>query len=221
MNSANSAHDLITIVHEGGHAIQTFLTNGLELNAFKEITSEIAEVASMSMELISMEHWDIFYAETGDLKRARKNHLEHILSILTRTSLGDSFQFWLYTNPEHTVEERRNKWAELRNKFTPQIIDWTGHEELYQLGYQSILHFYEVPFYYIEYAFAQLGALAIWRNFKKNPDQAIHQYKEALSLGFTKPIPVFYETAGAQFNFSKPYVASLIAFLKEELEKLQ
>ena len=221
MNSANSEHDLITIVHEGGHAIQTFLTHELELNAFKEITSEIAEVASMGMELISMEHWDIFYSTAGDLNRARKNHLQYILSILTRTCLGDSFQFWMYANPTHAVEERRNKWAELQNKFTPKVVDWTGNEIQYETGYQRILHFYEVPFYYIEYAFAQLGALAIWRNFKQDPTKAISDYKEALSLGFTKPIPVFYETAGAQFNFSKPYVAGLIALLEEELQKLQ
>jgi len=220
MNSANSEHDLITIVHEGGHAVHTFLTHDLALNSFKEITSEIAEVASMGMELLSMEYWDIFYTQPDDLKRARKNHLEYILSILTRTCLGDSFQFWLYANPIHTVEERRNKWAELQDKFTPKAIDWTGHEMLYKIGYQRILHFYEVPFYYIEYAFAQLGALAIWRNFKQDPAKAIHDYKEALSLGFTKPIPVFYETAGAKFNFTRPYIAGLISFLETELQRL-
>lgn len=221
MNSANSEQDLITIVHEGGHAIHTFLTHDLELNAFKEITSEIAEVASMGMELISMEHWDIFYTQPDELKRARKNHLEHILGILTRTCLGDSFQFWMYTNPSHTAQERRDKWIELQGKFTPAAVDFTGNEDLHEIGYQRILHFYEVPFYYIEYAFAQLGALAIWRNFKTSPAESIQQYKEALSLGFTKPIPVFYETAGAKFDFSKPYISGLVSFLEEEMEKLQ
>jgi len=220
MNSANTEQDLITIAHEGGHAIQTFLTHDLELNIFKEITSEIAEVASMGMELLSMEHWDIFYKHPDDLKRARKNHMEHILSILVRTCLGDSFQFWLYANPNHTVEERRNKWSELQRKFTPNAIDWTGHEMLYKIGYQRILHFYEVPFYYIEYAFAQLGALAIWRNFKQNPQKAVRDYKAALSLGFTKPIPVFYEAAGAQFNFNKPYISGLVSFLEDQMQRV-
>ncbi len=221
MNSANSEHDLITIVHEGGHAIQTFLTHDLEINAFKETPAEIAEVASMGMELLSMEHWDIFYTNAEDLKRARKNHLKYILGILTRTCLGDSFQFWLYTNPDHTVKERRNKWIELQNRLTPKAVDWSEHEELHEIGYQRILHFFEVPFYYIEYAFAQLGALALWRNFKQNPALTIQNYKQALSLGYTKPIPVFYETAGVQFNFSKPYIAGLISFLEAELAKLQ
>ena len=221
MNSANTEHDLITIVHEGGHAIHTFLTHDLELLAFKETPSEIAEVASMAMELLSMEHWDIFYADTDHLNRARRNHLKYILSILTRTCLGDSFQFWLYSNPDHTIEERRNKWRELQSKFTAKAVNWDFNEELNGIGYQRIMHFFEVPFYYIEYAFAQLGALAVWRNFKKDPSKAIHDYKEALSLGFTKPIPVFYETAGAKFDFSKPYISGLVSFLEEELAKLQ
>jgi oligoendopeptidase F len=220
MNSANSEQDLITIVHEGGHAIHTFLSHELELNTFKEATSEIAEVASMGMELMSMEHWDIFYESADDLKRAKRNHLEYILSLLAKTCLGDSFQFWLYTNPKHTAEERRKKWKELQGRFAPAAVDYTGLEIAAETGYQRILHFYIVPFYYIEYAFAQLGALAIWSNFKRNPSKTIADYKKALSLGFTKPIPVFYETAGAKFDFSERYVAGLMDFLKGELKKL-
>ena len=220
MNSANSEHDLVTIVHEGGHAVHTFLSHPLELSVFKEITSEIAEVASMAMELMSMEHWNIFYTNEKELKRAKKNHLQYILSLLTKTCLGDSFQFWLYTNPNHTVEERRNKWAELQHRFTAKNTNWSGYENYFATSYQSILHFYEVPFYYIEYAFAQLGALAIWKNFKTNPQQAISAYKKALCLGYTKPIPVFYETAGARFDFSKPYISTLVSFINEEIEKL-
>lgn len=220
MNSANSETDLITMVHEGGHAIHTFLSHDLELNSFKDTTSEVAEVASMGMELMSMEHWDIFYSNPEDLKRAKKNHLKYILTILTKTCLGDSFQFWVYQNPNHTVEERRAKWAELNKRFTSSTVDWTDSERFLETGYQSILHFYVVPFYYIEYAFAELGSLALWRNFKQNPAKAINDYKNALRLGYTKPIPVFYETAGAKFDFSKPYISTLVDFLKEELAKL-
>jgi oligoendopeptidase F len=220
MNSSNSEQDLIVMVHEGGHAIHTFLAHDLELHAFKESPSEISEVASMGMELMSMEHWDIFYSDADDLKRARKNHLNHILTVLTKTCLGDSFQFWLYSNPNHTIEERRNKWVELVKQFTPDNIDGRGEEAYQQISYQSILHFFIVPFYYIEYAFAELGAIALWRNFKRNPKQAVIDYKKGLALGFTKPIPVFYETVGAKFDFSKPYIAELVEFLQGELKKL-
>jgi oligoendopeptidase F len=219
MNSANSEHDLITMVHEGGHAVHTFLAHQLELTAFKETTSEIAEVASMGMELMSMEHWDVFYTNPDDLKRARKNHLAYTLGILAKTCVGDAFQFWLYENPNHTVEERRKKWKELFVEYSAEGIDWSGCEEYLETGYHKILHFFVVPFYYIEYAFAQLGALALWKSFKTNPAQAIEDYKKALSLGYTKPIPVFYETAGAKFDFSKQYVAGLVEFVQQEVEK--
>jgi oligoendopeptidase F len=196
------------------------LSHPLELYAFKEITSEIAEVASMSMELMTMDYWHIFYNKSEELKRAKKNHLQYILGILSRTCMGDSFQFWLYSNPNHTVEQRRQKWAELNKQFTGSNADWSGYENVLATGYQRILHFYEVPFYYIEYAFAELGAIAVWKNFKNNPKQAVEDYKKALSLGFTAPIPVFYETAGAKFDFSKEYVAELAQFVQEELKKL-
>lgn len=221
MNAANTEHDLVTLVHEGGHAVHAFLADRLPLCFLKETTSEIAEVASMAMELMSMEHWDIFYSHPEELNRAKKNHLQYILSVLTRTCLGDSFQFWLYSHPEHTIEERRNKWVELNKKFTQNNIDWSGNRAMLETGYQSILHFYVVPFYYIEYAFAQLGALALWKNFKHDKSQAIEDYKTALSLGYTKTIPVFYETAGVKFDFSKTYVQQLVHFLQQELNKLQ
>ena len=220
MNSANTETDLITMVHEGGHAIHTFLSHELELNSFKDTTSEVAEVASMGMELMSMEHWDIFYTNAEDLNRAKKNHLQYILSVLTKTCLGDSFQFWLYQNPNHTVAERKAKWGELNKRFTPSAVDWSDSHAYLETAYQSILHFYIVPFYYIEYAFAELGSLALWRNFKQDSAKAISDYKNALRLGYTKPIPVFYETAGAKFDFSKPYISTLVSFLKEELGKL-
>lgn len=220
MNSTNSEHDLITMVHEGGHAVHTFLTHDLELQTFKETTSEIAEVASMGMELMTMQHWDIFYADADDLKRARTNHLQYILSVLSKTCLGDAFQFWLYNNPTHTKEERRAKWFELVKKFTPSNIDFTGSEDFQQTSYQSILHFYIVPFYYIEYAFAELGSIALWRLFINDRKTAIANYKKALQLGYTKSIPVFYETLGAKFDFSKPYIAELTAFLQKQISAL-
>lgn len=220
MNSTNSEQDLIIMVHEGGHAVHTFLTHDLELQAFKATTSEVAEVASMGMELMTMQHWDIFYADADDLNRARKNHLQYILGVLSKTCLGDAFQFWLYNNPTHTKEERRAKWFELVKKFTATNIDWSGSEDFQETSYQNILHFYIVPFYYIEYAFAELGSIALWRLFINDRKTAIANYKKALQLGYTKSIPVFYETLGAKFDFSKPYIAELTAFLQKQISAL-
>jgi oligoendopeptidase F len=220
MNAANTEHDLITMVHEGGHAVHTFLAHDQPLNSFKDTPSEIAEVASMGMELMTMPYWDEFYKNEADTKRAQKNHLNYILSLLAKTSLGDAFQHWMYANPDHSHQERRNKWRELHKSFTSQVIDYSGYEQDVEIGYQRIMHFYVVPFYYIEYAFAELGAIALYKNFKSDKAKTISAYKSALQLGYTKTIPGFYETAGVRFDFSLSYISELVNFVRAEIKSL-
>lgn len=220
MNHAKSEGDVRVMVHEGGHAVHTFLAHPLEYDFFKDYPSEVAELASMSMELFSMEKWDAFYDNEEDLNRAKKNHLVGLLGTLPGVAKGDEFQHWVYLNPTHTLEERKNKWEELHSKFGSAVIDYTGLEKERNSSYQRILHFYQVPFYYIEYGFAQLGAIAMWKNFKENPERTLNQYKKALSLGYTRSIPEIYEAAGIRFDFSKKYISDLASFVKEEIEKL-
>lgn len=220
MNAVGTHQDLITMVHEGGHAIQSFLNIDLKLTAFKNLTSEVAELASMSMELISMDYWDEFYTDAEELKRAKIQQLHRSLETLPWVATIDKFQHWVYENPKHSVEEREAKWNELMNVFGNHVVDWSGNEDTRTYLWQKQLHLYEVPFYYIEYAMAQLGAIAVWRNYKKNPEKAIQQYMDALSLGYTKTIGEIYQTAGIEFNFSQAYVKELVDFVKGELEKL-
>lgn len=220
MNSANSLRDLTTMVHEGGHAIHTFLTANLELNDFKHCPSEVAELASMSMELISMDNWHVYFDNEEDLIRAKKEQLADVLKTLPWVAVIDQFQHWIYTNPEHTAADREETFKQIYNRFGAGFADWTDLEQQFGNVWQKQLHLFEVPFYYIEYAIAQLGAIAVWKNYKENPDQALDQYLAALSLGYTKPINEIYETAGIKFDFSADYVKELAKFVKDELEKL-
>lgn len=220
MNAASSTRDVETMVHEGGHAVHSFLSKDLELAAFKNCPSEVAELASMSMELISYDGQDEFYKKPEDLKRAKVEHLEGIIKILPWIATIDKFQHWLYTNPTHTAAQRKNYWIELSKEFGTGMVDWTGLEHIQAYTWQKQLHLYEVPFYYIEYGMAQLGALAVWRNFLNNKQQAVGQYKQALALGYTKPIGEIYKTAGISFDFSAPYIRSLMHFVQAELGKL-
>lgn len=220
MNSANSFRDLTTMVHEGGHAIHTFLTANLKLNDFKHCPSEVAELASMSMELISMDHWDEYFADKEELKRAKKYQLKDILKTLPWVAVVDAFQHWIYTNPTHTTEERTKAWKEIFTKFGANFVDWTNHQEALENLWQKQLHIFEVPFYYIEYGIAQLGAIAVWKNYKENPKQGLAKYLDALKLGYTKNMIQIYETAGIQFNFSAAYIKELMAFVQQELKKL-
>jgi oligoendopeptidase F len=220
MNSAGTFRDLTTMVHEGGHAVHTFLTADLELNDFKHCPSEVAELASMSMELISMDKWDVFFKDEEELKRAKKDQLFDVLKTLPWVAVIDQYQHWLYTNPDQTVEQRTEAWTQIFDRFGASFVDWTGLEDAKQNLWQKQLHIFEVPFYYIEYGMAQLGAIAVWKNYKENPEKGLQQYLDALKLGYTKTITEIYETAGIKFDFSAAYVKELAAFVKGEMEKI-
>lgn len=220
MNSANSLRDLTTMVHEGGHAIHTFLTADLEINDFKHCPSEVAELASMSMELISMDNWNVYFDNEEDLNRAKKEQLADVLKTLPWVAVIDQFQHWVYTNPNHNAADREIAFKQIYTRFGAGFADWTDFEEQFGNIWQKQLHLFEVPFYYIEYAIAQLGAIAVWKNYKENPSKALEQYLAALALGYTKPMNEIYETAGIKFDFSATYVKELALFIKEELNKL-
>ncbi|WP_158796818.1 M3 family oligoendopeptidase [Pedobacter sp. L105] len=220
MNSAGSMRDLTTMVHEGGHAVHTFLTANLELNDFKHCPSEVAELASMSMELISMDQWHIYFDNAEDLVRAKKEQLIDVLKTLPWVAVIDQFQHWIYTNPSHNAADREEAFKQIYSTFGAGFANWDGLENEFGNLWQKQLHVFELPFYYIEYGIAQLGAIAIWKNYKENPEKAIQQYLDALSLGYTKPMNEIYETAGIKFDFSSSYIKELALFVKNELNKL-
>ena len=221
MNSANSFRDMITMIHEGGHAVHTFISSDLELNGFKNVPSEVAELASMSMELITMDYWNEFFENEDDLKRAKKEHLEDIIMIFPWIAMIDKFQHWLYLNPENTSSERETEWSNLTDDFGNKIINWDGFSETRKTLWQKQLHLFEVPFYYIEYGMAQLGAIAIWKNYSEDPEKTINQYLAALKLGYTKPVKEIYETAGISFDFSKENIKSIAEFIQLKLKELE
>lgn len=220
MNATSTLRDMVTIMHEGGHAIHNFVTRDLELNDFKSTPSEVAELASMSMELISMDQWDIFFTNEDDLKRAKREHLEDIIETLPWVATIDKYQHWIYENPYHTVEERKQAWNRIFDEFTDTVTDWSGLQKAKDFLWQKQLHLYEVPFYYVEYGMAQLGAIAVWRNYREDKSKGLQGYLNALKLGYTKGIPEVYAAANIKFDFSKEYIKELIQFVKAELAKI-
>jgi oligoendopeptidase F len=220
MNAVGTQNDLTTMVHEGGHAVHSFLSRDLTLTAFKNLPSEVAELASMSMELLSMNEWNSFYSNDEDLKRAKKDQLESVLKVLPWIAMIDQFQHWIYTHPNHSVEERHQEWLKIAKQYSTGLMDWDEYEAMQAITWQKQLHLFEVPFYYIEYGIAQLGALGVWKNSLTNYGKAIEDYKAALTLGYSKSIPKIYETAGVKFDFSKAYLKDLAAFIQVELMKI-
>jgi oligoendopeptidase F len=220
MNAAGQMSDVTTMVHEGGHAVHSFLAHDLPLTAFKEYPMEIAEVASMTMELFSMDYWDVFFDNEEDLKRARQHQLERVITIFPWIATIDKFQHWLYENPNHTLTEREENWRSILNDYTSIAMDVSGLEEYRRHSWQRQLHLYEVPFYYIEYGIAQLGAIGLWKQFKEDKNKAIQNYINALQLGGTKTLPQLYEAAGLKFSFAPDYISELMLFVHNEMEKV-
>lgn len=220
MNAAGQLDDVTTMVHEGGHAVHSFLAHELTLTGFKEYPTEIAEVASMAMELFSMNHWHVFFENKDELLRAKEQQLERVITIFPWIATIDKFQHWVYENPNHTIEERANQWLNIQQEFSSTAIDFTGLDEYRRFGWQRQLHLFEVPFYYIEYGIAQLGAIGLWQQYKQNPETAINNYITALQLGGTRTLPELFEAAGLAFNFSPAYISQLMLFVKKEMEQL-
>ena len=220
MNAAGTLDDVTTMVHEGGHAIHSFLSHELDLTGFKEYPTEIAEVASMAMELFSMNHWEVFFDDKEELKRAKEQQLERVITIFPWIATIDKFQHWLYENPNHTEEERADKWLSILEEFTSPVIDFSGLEGYRRYGWHRQLHLFEVPFYYIEYGIAQLGAIGLWQQYKLNSGQAVNNYLTALQLGGTKTLPALFEAAGLKFDFSSAHISQLMNFVKKELDSL-
>ncbi|MCP3659720.1 MAG: M3 family oligoendopeptidase [Bacteroidetes bacterium] len=219
MNATHTFDDMITMLHEGGHAVHSFLAKDLTLSAFKNAPLEVSEVASMGMELISMKYWDIFFRDKQDLTRAKLLHLYRIISILPWVATIDKFQHWIYTNPNHTKEERKHIWNKIFNEFSDNVVDWEGQEKYKDYIWQKQLHLFEVPFYYIEYAIAQLAAISIWKNYNENRKEGIKKYINALKLGSLKSIPETYKEAGIEFSFSQKYIRELMEFITEKIEE--
>lgn len=220
MNEAQSQDDIVTLTHESGHSVHNTLAANIEVAEYREMPSETAELASMSMELLCMDSWDIFYKNEKELKRAKIEQLEGIINFLPWEILVDKFQHWMYLNPNHSAEERNNKFGELAKEFQFQTVDFNGYEDFLKNFWKKQLHIFEVPFYYIEYAMAQLGALQIWRNYKKDPAKALEDYKKALAIGSSVSIPEVYEAAGIKFDFSENMIKELMDFVREELNEL-
>ena len=212
MNAAGTHDNLSTMLHEAGHAFHSCYSSNLELIGDRNPPIEFAEVASMSMELMSQPQWSEFYGDE-DARRAKLEDLEKIVCFLPWMATIDAFQHWVYANPGHTHEERSEQWLELRRRFGPRT-DWSGFNELKETSWQSQLHLFQVPFYYIEYGIAQLGAIQLWQHHRRDSKDGLARYARAMKLGNTKPLPELFEAAGLDLGFDEGHVASLIGELR-------
>ena len=218
MNAAGTQRNIETMIHEAGHAFHSFYSGHLDLIHERDSPIEFAEVASMSMELLTHPHWEEFY-DNKDADRARRKHLEDIISFMPWMATIDAFQHWVYANPNHSREERAEKWLELGERFGPKV-DMTGFEDIHKVSWQRQGHLFGVPFYYVEYGIAQLGALQMWKYHRRDSQDALDRYKAGLSLGYTRGLTELFQASGLELSFSESYVGELIGEIDEALAEL-
>jgi oligoendopeptidase F len=219
MNAVGLQRDVETILHEAGHAFHALATRDEDLYAYRNAPIEFCEVASMSMELLGNEFLERFYA-VPEANRARRTHLEGIVNILPWIATVDAFQHWIYTHPGHTRAERTAAWVGLMERFGG-AVDWSGYEAARANLWHRQLHIFTHPFYYIEYGIAQLGALQVWSNSKRDKTRALSDYKRSLALGGSRPLPELFAAAGCKFEFSRKTMAPLVTLVRGELGKLR
>ncbi len=219
MNAVGVHRDVETLLHEGGHAFHAFATRGEPLHAYRNPPIEFAEVASMGMELLGLPLLDEFYGG-ADRERAAREHFEGITAFFPWMATIDAFQHWLYTNPGHDRAARRAVWLDLRGRFGG-LEDYAGHEDALASLWQRQLHPFTVPFYYVEYGIAQLGALQVWRNSVRDFAAAVAAYRAALSLGGSRPLPELFAAAGARLDFSDATFAQALAAVQEQIAGLR
>ena len=222
LNLVGRDNDMRTILHESGHAFHTFATRNLAPHFHyrgENAPVEFAEVASMSMELLGGEHIEGTFYEHDDAIRSKHEHLESIIRLLAWIATIDAFQHWIYTHPEHTAEEREEFWLKLRARFGGRV-SWEGYDEIQRSYWQRQGHLFTAPFYYIEYGIAQLGALGIWTQYRRDPKAGVEAYSRALALGGSKPLPKLFESAGLPFDFGPQIVQSYARELAGELKNL-
>jgi oligoendopeptidase F len=225
MNAAGLQRDVATMLHEAGHAFHSMLCEREPLVAYRHAPIEFAEVASMSMELLTMPHWgpagdECFYTDEEQLGRARRQQIERSVTLLPWIATIDAFQHWLYTHPGHTRAQRTAYWLDLDRRFGSSC-SWSGLERFREFAWQRQGHLFNHPFYYIEYGIAQLGALQLWlMSLEKGEEAAVEAYLRGLALGGSRPLPELFAAAGLRFDFGPTTVARIVERVERELEKL-
>jgi oligoendopeptidase F len=218
MNAVGLQRDVETILHEAGHAFHALAARDEDLYAYRSAPIEFCEVASMSMELLGNEFIEAFYPAV-EANRARRTHLEGIAGIFPWIATVDAFQHWVYTHPGHARGEREAAWLKLMDRFGGEV-DWSGFEAVRTNLWHRQLHIFIHPFYYIEYGIAQIGALQVWANSKRERTKALKEYKRALELGGSRPLPELFQAAGCRFAFDRNTLKPLVELLRNELAKL-
>lgn len=218
MNAIGVQRDVETLLHEAGHAFHALAAQPEDFYPYRSAPIEFCEVASMSMELLGHTFIEEFYP-AADAARARRFHLEGVLTFFPWMATVDAFQHWAYTHPGHGCDDRAKAWDGLMDRFGGDV-DWQGHAPARAHSWHRQLHIFLHPFYYVEYGIAQLGALQVWANYRQDPAGALAAYRSALALGGSRTLPELFAAAGCRLDFTRATVRPLMQMVREEMGRL-
>ncbi len=218
MNAVGAHRDVEVMLHEAGHAFHALASREQPLHSYRGAPIEFCEVASMGMELLAAPLLEIFYSPK-DSRRAQRDHLEGIIKFFPWMATVDAFQHWIYTHPGHTRAERSAFWLSLMDRFGG-AEDWSGFEKARAQLWHRQLHIFEIPFYYVEYGIAQLGALQLWQASRRDLPATLNRYLDGLSLGGSRPLPELFAASGLAFDFTDKTIAPLMKNVKDSLLQL-
>lgn len=217
MNRMQTFDDLVIFMHEMGHAIHHDAMKET-YDGLQPIPLEVGEFAAMSLELLTMNEWHQVIPDQKDVARAKLEQIRSIVEFLPQTIIVDRFQSWLYAYPDHDPKERHAYYAYLRESYDTDVIDWSETSDWKGHEWMSVIHLFETPFYYIEYAIAQIAALQLYHRFTKDPDQTLKDFIAALALSQTHPVQDVYARAGVSFLPTEEEMSELVSFLTSEVE---
>lgn len=225
MNAVGLHDDVQTLLHEGGHAFHVFEITYLPYFQQLQVPLEFDEVASITMELLAAPYLadqEAGFYTLQEAARARIELLEASLRFWPFMAVVDAFQHWVYENPDESTHSGNcdECWLELWQRFMPDV-DWDGLEDDLVSGWQRKLHIIQVPFYYIEYGLAQLGAFQIWSNARHDQAAVMADYRRALALGGTVPVPDLYTAAGAKFAFDADALHQAVDLAEQTIAELE
>nr|WP_211246757.1 M3 family oligoendopeptidase [Cohnella pontilimi] len=221
-NFSPSFFALIALIHEMGHAVNAYLQfeagNGMEEH---NLRAEAAELYSHAMELLLLDKLHIFYTDEQQFKIAQREELRRAFNMLIGPLSGDLFQHWLYTNPDHTPEERDAKFLEIHKRFPYHPVNIEGLEAEVSTLWTAVIHYFGYPFYNIEYSMSMLGALQLLEIYRDNPAKATALYKQGAGSDPNQSIAGIYRDTGVEFDFSEPCVEKTSKFVSSVIDELK
>ncbi len=219
MNAVGTHDDVQTLLHEAGHCFHAYECFKLPYDLMKNPGLEFCEVASMGMEMLCQPHLEAYYSPS-QAALAQIQHLEKCLMFWPYMAVVDGFQHWAYSTPEGRDPAACDKaWTELWRTYM-KGTDWSDEPEIEATGWHRKLHIFQIPFYYVEYGMAQVGAFQVWLNSRKDPAEAARMYRSGLALGSTKGLPGLFEAAGGRFSFDSATLGQLVDAAEERVEEL-